>query len=169
MSFSAVSWPDLISHLFQALLIGRINVLVSISVNGIFVRFFMRQEVSSIATLCHTSVNHLRWNHLAVVNPSDLCKEVNQDGAEVVVTNVTELPRTIVVWKDVMIVVITKIKWELFNDYNWLEQRAHTHPSPNEKKTIARLSVALWPLSYERENRCKILSITSLFLSLPLS
>lgn len=88
---------NLILHFIQICLVSRVDVLVAISVDRVFVGFFVGQEVSSIAAFENSACNHLRGDLLAIVNPSNLGELIDHESAEIVVTEVAELARTIVV------------------------------------------------------------------------
>lgn len=99
----------LVGHLFKVRLVSGVNVFVAVSVNSILVRFLVGQEVGSVAALQDASGNHFRGDELAVVDPSDLGKEVDEHCADVVVADVAELARSVVVGEHVVIVVVTAI------------------------------------------------------------
>jgi hypothetical protein len=106
--FLAGSAAFLFAHLVKIIQVGLIHVLVTVSVNGVLVSFIVRQVVSSIASLHDTTSNHFRTDQLAIIDPAELCEQVNENCAEVVVANVTKFARAIVVGENVMIIVITK-------------------------------------------------------------
>lgn len=100
----------LVFHFIQVRLIIGVDVFVAVPVNGILVGFFVRQVVRSVAALQDASRNHLGGNTFAVINPSHLGEEINNDSAEVVVSDVSKLSRPVVIWEDVVIVVIAEMR-----------------------------------------------------------
>lgn len=97
----------LVSHRIQLLCISCIHIFVTIAIDGIVVKgVIVRQVVSAIAALGNTTCNHFRRNLLTIVDHAQLCEEINDDRAEIVVSNVTEFTASVVVWESVMIVVI---------------------------------------------------------------
>lgn len=88
---------NLVLHFIQICLVRRVNVPVTIAVDRVLVSFLVRQEVSSIAALENSACNHFRRDQLAIVDPSNLGELIDQESAEVVVTEVAELARAIVV------------------------------------------------------------------------
>lgn len=100
----------LVLHSIQVFLVLGIDVLITITINGVLVSLVMRQKVSSIAALRHATRNHLLRYELAIIHPSHLREQINDNSIEIVVTDVAKFTATVVIGEYVMVVVITKAK-----------------------------------------------------------
>lgn len=100
----------LVLHSIQVFLVLGIDVLITISIDGVLVSLFVRQEVSSVAALRHAPRNHLLRYELAIIHPPHLREQINDNGVEIVVTDVAEFTAAVVIGEYVMVVVIAKAK-----------------------------------------------------------